>query len=373
MKVFIQKAMQWGAKLVPSKGKHLKFRDSLGHQISAPKTSSDWRSIKNFESELRRKGFVNQNTATKVKDALPSTTKPKVKEIKLSSQQRRLSASANRKAGGLSLQNFMRKVEGKDLIQPTPTSRTTIKSLPASKLGKPAPKVPTLTQRKLKPSTAPRTGSNPSERMTKAFDDKLDALIQSVRNSPRRRVNRLEKSSTTRSTSTRTPKGERKKISRAELDGMNIPQKQKDELIKQGLVTENKFRAAAQLMRKAGVRNYDDLVRTVSELKNKASGIKKPLKPGVRRQLMKKVQEQMVVPRSIKKKNPLMTVKTEMEILKQLSNRKAAYDAARTGKAMYPFSEDNKHRDAKLNYQYKEVTNPKKPADVIKALKLKKA
>jgi hypothetical protein len=372
MKVFIQKAMQWGAKLVPSKGKHLKFRDSLGHQISAPKTSSDWRSIKNFESELRRKGFVNQNTATKVKDALPSTTKPKVKEIKLSSQQRRLSASANRKAGGLSLQNFMRKVEGKDLIQPTPTSRTTIKSLPASKLGKPAPKVPTLTQRKLKPSTAPRTGSNPSERMTKAFDDKLDALIQSVRNSPRRRVNRLEKSSTTRSTSTRTPKGERKKISRAELDGMNIPQKQKDELIKQGLVTENKFRAAAQLMRKAGVRNYDDLVRTVSELKNKASGIKKPLKPGVRRQLMKKVQEQMVVPRSIKKKNPLMTVKTEMEILKQLSNRKAAYDAARTGKAMYPFSEDNKHRDAKLNYQYKEVTNPKRPVDVIKALKLKK-
>ena len=153
MKVFIQKAMQWGAKLVPSKGKHLKFRDSLGHQISAPKTSSDWRSIKNFESELRRKGFVNQNTATKVKDALPSTTKPKVKEIKLSSQQRRLGASANRKAGGLSLQNFMRKVDGKDLIQPTPTSRTTIKSLPASKLGKPAPKVPTLTQRKLKPSS----------------------------------------------------------------------------------------------------------------------------------------------------------------------------------------------------------------------------
>ena len=372
MKVFIQKAMQWGAKLVPSKGKHLKFRDSLGHQISAPKTSSDWRSIKNFESELRRKGFVNQNTATKVKDALPSTTKPKVKEIKLSSQQRRLSASANRKAGGLSLQNFMRKVDGKDLIQPTPTSRTTIKSLPASKLGKQKPKAPTLTQRKLKPSSAaPKTGT--AQRMEKGFDDKLDALIQSVRNSPRRRVNRLEKSSTTTSTSTRTPKGERKKISRAELDGMNIPQKQKDELIKQGLVTENKFRAAAQLMRKAGVRNYDDLVRTVSELKNKASGIKKPLKPGVRRQLMKKVQEQMVVPRSIKKKNPLMTVKTEMEILKQLSNRKAAYDAARTGKAMYPFSEENKHREDKLNYQYKDVTNPKKPVDVIKALKLKKA
>ena len=398
MKVFIQKAMQWGAKLVPSKGKHLKFRDALGHQISAPKTSSDWRSIKNFESELRRKGFVNQNTATKVKDALSTTTKPKVKEIKLSSQQRRLGASANRKAGGLSLQNFMRKVEGKDLIQPKPTSRTTIKSLPASKLGKPAPVAPTLTQRKLKPSTAPRTGSNPSERMTKAFDDKLDALIQSVRNSPRRRVNRLEKSSTTTSKSTRTPKGERKKISRAELDGMNIPQKQKDELIKQGLVTENKFRVAAQLMRKAGVRNYDDLTRVVNTIKQQAGDRiikslttpKQPTQKGLelQRRMSRAVDknkdkypglfdehlatEQMVVPRSIKKKNPLMTVKTEMDILKQLSNRKAAYDRARTGKPMYPFSEDNKHRDAKLNYQYKEVTNPKKPVDPIKDLKYKK-
>ena len=399
MKVFIQKAMQWGAKLVPSKGKHLKFRDNLGHQISAPKTSSDWRSIKNFESELRRKGFVNQNTATKVKDALPSTTKPKVKEIKLSSQQRRVSGSANRQAGGLSLQNFMRKVAGKDLIQPAPTSRTTIKSLPASKLGKPAPKAPTLTQRKLKPSTAPRTGprtgSNPSERMTKAFDDKLDALIQSVRNSPRRRVNRLEKSSTTTSTSRRTtPKGERKKISRAELDGMNIPQKQKDELIKQGLVTENKFRVAAQLMNKIGIRKPSDLTRTVNTIKQQVGDKiiqslrtpKQPTQKGLelQRRMSRAVDknkdkypglfdEQMVVPRSIKKKNPLMTVKTEMEILKQLSNRKAAYDAARTGKAMYPFSEDNKHREDKLNYQYKEVTNPKKPVDVIKALKLKKA
>ena len=339
MKVFIQKAMQWGAKLVPSKGKHLKFRDSLGHQISAPKTSSDWRSIKNFESELRRKGFVNQNTATKVKDALPSTTKPKVKEIKLSSQQRRLGASANRKAGGLSLQNFMRKVDGKDLIQPTPTSRTTIKSLPASKLGKPAPKVPTLTQRKLKPSTPS------SERMTKAFDDKLDALIQSVRNSPRRRVNRLQKSSTTTTTSTKTPKGERKKISRAELDGMNIPQKQKDELIKQGLVTENKFRAAAQLMNKIGIRKPSDLTRTVNTIKQ---------------QVGDKIIQSLRTPKQPTKKG--------LELQGRMSR------AVDKNKDKYPgLFEDNKHREDKLNYQYKDVTNPKKPVDVIKALKLKKA
>ena len=274
MKVFIKKAAQYGAKVVSDKGKHLKFRDTLGHQISAPKTTSDFRAIRNFESELRGRGFVNQQTSQKVKDALSSTTKPKVKEIKLSSQERRLSASANRKAGGLSLQNFMRKVEGKDLIQPAPTSRTTIKSLPANKLGK----QPTLTQRKLKPSTTPKTdtaSASTAQRMEKGFDDRLDALIQSVRNSPRRRVNRLERSSTTTTaprtgTSKRTPKGERKKITRAQLDAMKISQKEKDNLIKQGLV------------------------------------------------------------------------------------------------------EDNKHRDAKLNYQYKQVTNPKRPVDPIKLLKLKK-
>ena len=85
-----------------------------------------------------------------------------------------------------------------------------------------------------------------------------------------------------------------------------------------------------------------------------------------------KVTEQMVVPRGLKKKNPLMTPETEMELLKRLSNRKSFYDRARTGRAMPIFSEENKHRDAKLNYQYKQVTDPKRPVDPIKLLKLKK-
>ena len=75
MKVFINMAKRYGAKVVSDKGKHLKFRDSLGHQISAPKTTSDWRAIKNFESELRGRGFVKQETTKKVKDALVKGTK----------------------------------------------------------------------------------------------------------------------------------------------------------------------------------------------------------------------------------------------------------------------------------------------------------
>ena len=79
--------------------------------------------------------------------------------------------------------------------------------------------------------------------------------------------------------------------------------------------------------------------------------------------------EQLVVPKGLKKKNPLMTPETEMELLKRLSNRKSFYDRARTGRPIYPFSEDNKHRDAKLNYQYKQVTDPKRPEDPIKKIK----
>lgn len=305
MKVFIKKAAQYGAKVVSDKGKHLKFRDSLGHQISAPKTTSDWRAIKNFESELKGRGFVNQQTTKKVKDALVKGTKTTA-----------LPASAG------TASNPTRRTAGQ---------QTTFKQ---------------FTQ-KFQPNVQ---GPRRSE-----LEVQADNIIRSLRSKQRAQV------------------PVRKKISRAELDGMNLPQKQKDALIRQGLV-ENKYKVAAQLMRKAGVRNYDDLVRTVSDIKRKAAEkIIQNIRKG-------KVNEQMVVPRGLKKKNPLMNVKTEMELLKRLSNRKAFYDAARTGRAIYPFSEgvhphegfhteENKHREDKLNYQYKQVTNPKRPEDPIRKIK----
>ena len=79
---FIKLAQKYGAKLVRSK-KHNIFRDAAGHQITAPKTTSDFRAIKNFESELKNRGFVNQESVSKVKGVLtgPKTTvlKPSVK------------------------------------------------------------------------------------------------------------------------------------------------------------------------------------------------------------------------------------------------------------------------------------------------------
>ena len=74
---FIKLAAKYGAKLVRSK-KHNIFRDAAGHQITGPKTTSDFRAIKNFESELKGRGFVNQETVSKVKDSLVKGSKETV-------------------------------------------------------------------------------------------------------------------------------------------------------------------------------------------------------------------------------------------------------------------------------------------------------
>lgn len=136
----------------------------------------------------------------------------------------------------------------------------------------------------------------------------------------------------------------RRTISRAQLNAMDIPQKQKDALIRQGLV-ENRYRYAAQLMKKAGIGNYDDLVRTVSDIKRLAAD-----------KVIKQLQTK-----------PVQTGKGR-ELQRRMGR---AYDR---NKDKHPeLFEDNKYRDSKLNYQYKQLQDPKKPEDPIKVLKLKKA
>ena len=70
-------AAKYGARLVRSKNHNI-FRDAAGRQITGPKTTSDWRALKNFESELKGRGFVNQETVAKVKDSLVKGSKETV-------------------------------------------------------------------------------------------------------------------------------------------------------------------------------------------------------------------------------------------------------------------------------------------------------
>ena len=89
-KEFIKIAAKYGARLVRSKNHNI-FRDAAGRQITGPKTTSDWRALKNFESELKGRGFVNQETVAKVKDSLvkgskETVLKPTVKTPPVSKQ-----------------------------------------------------------------------------------------------------------------------------------------------------------------------------------------------------------------------------------------------------------------------------------------------
>ena len=125
MMQFVKLAAKWGAKPIKTKGKHLKFRDNLGNQISAPKTSSDFRAIRNFKSELKNRGFVEQLPTSKVKAAKPPTETP----IKQTADQQ------------TTFKDFMNKVRPilTDVKRPETTAsryergwRKAIKDLPAS-------------------------------------------------------------------------------------------------------------------------------------------------------------------------------------------------------------------------------------------------
>ena len=119
MKVFIDMAKRYGAKLVTSKGKHLKFRDGLGHQISAPKTSSDFRAIRNFQSELRNKGFVDSQ-AKRVTTAKP-TVQPKASTP--TAKQRYEAGEKGLKTGTqTTFKDFMQKVDTARAKTPTPVA-----------------------------------------------------------------------------------------------------------------------------------------------------------------------------------------------------------------------------------------------------------
>ena len=279
MRTAYKLARRFGGKIVTAgRSKHPKIvgLDAAGKQIkmTIPSSPSDnARTAKNVEAQLRRAGFVDRSKAAKVKDTLVKNTKV-------------TALPASRK---------------------TANQQTTFKDFTQKYL----PNV----QGPRKPNTPVKRGkvqgpeTELENRMKKAFDKRLDAVIKDVRG-----------------TKTKTPLPARmpKKLTDAEMEklrNLKLTPKQR-----------RKFRELGLL-------------------------------------------EQMVAPKKPGKRDLLNLTPSEkkLDAIIQLSNRPGVRRRLMTGKAMYPISEDNKHRDAKLNYQYKDVTNPKKPVDPIKALKLKKA
>ena len=87
-----------------------------------------------------------------------------------------------------------------------------------------------------------------------------------------------------------------------------------------------------------------------------------------------KVDEQMVAPKRLGKRDLLDLTPTEkkLDAIIRLSNRPGVFNRAVTGKRIAGVSEQltpEQKKDAKLNYQYKQVTDPKRPEDPIKKIK----
>ena len=319
MRTAYKLAKRFGGKVVTAgRSKHPKIvgLDASGKQIkmTIPSSPSDnARTAKNVEAQLRRAGFIDQSKAAKVKDALVKGSKETVLKP----------ATKSTPPVGRSASTVSKQTTFKDFTQ------------------KYQPNV----QGPSKPNRKPRVRvqgpeSELAHRHKKAFDKMLDNVIKDVRG---RKV----------------PTAKRKKISKAELDKMNIPQREKDKLIKQGLV-ENKFKVAAQLMRKAGVRNYDDLTRVVNTIKQ---------------QVGDKIIQGIRTPKQPTKKGLELQKRMSRAVDKNKDKYPGLFDEQIAQEGVHPLevihTEHNKHRDDKLNYQYKDVTNPKRPSDPIKDLKRK--
>ena len=198
MRTAYKLARRFGGKIVTAgRSKHPKIvgLDASGRQIkmTIPSSPSDnARTAKNVEAQLRRAGFVDQSKAAKVKDALVKgsketvlkpTVKPKVNTRATADQQTTFKDFTQR---------FQPNVQG--------------------------PKKPnTPVVQKQGPIQGPE--SELAHRHRTAFDKMLDNVIRDVRG---RRV----------------PSTQRRTVTRSQLDSMNIPQKEKDKLIRQGLVSE---------------------------------------------------------------------------------------------------------------------------------------
>ena len=171
-----------------------------------------------IRDRLRGRGFVREETTKKVKDALVKGTKTTA-----------LPASNTRRAAN----------------QQTTFKQFTQRFQPNVQ-GPRKPNSPVV--QKQGPIQGPE--SELAHRHKKAFDNRLDELIKSVRGRT-------------------VAKSERKKITRAQLDAMKISQKEKDKLIKQGLVEDNKHRDAKLNYQYKQVTNPKPVIKPLDVIKKK--------------------------------------------------------------------------------------------------------
>lgn len=111
---FADEAKSQGFTLSRSSGKHNIWRNSSGVQVTSPKTSSDWRAIKNFRAELRSK-----LRATAAKSQSQSTSKPSTQKPTASS-----ASARNRYSSGQPVKTSNQQTTFKDFMNRVSAAKT---------------------------------------------------------------------------------------------------------------------------------------------------------------------------------------------------------------------------------------------------------
>ena len=405
MKVFIQKAAQYGAKVFSSKGKHLKFRDALGHQISSPKTTSDFRAIRNFESELKRRGFVRQETTKKVKDALVKNTKETVLPASNTT-----SASARKTANQQTTfkdftQKFQPNVQGPKRSELQVQGDHIIRTIRAKRVNEGAAMALRAVRSNLLPKIMTGVGAvgtvlqaskaDKERRRQLARDNNLDITNPK----DRAKLGRLLKKDT--EAKKRAEKGDtrtEKEYRKDKADNNRLIDTTRQQLgqskAKPGTEKRAEIDKKLKDFRDELRKPETEPVPTRAKVRVKVGqevpkpDTTQPPRTGASPQRVRdrrsyeaqqrrnrKMNEGMLPVPSMARRlmnNPPIPQQQDKEdkFKKQYDKKFKGYDK-KIRDLRKELKASNKHRDEKLNYQYKDVTNPKRPSDPVKDLKKK--
>ena len=394
MMVFINMAKRYGAKLVTSKGKHLKFRDNLGHQISAPKTSSDFRAIRNFQSELRNKGFVDSQgaaartnrVATPKPTAQPKPPTPTAKQ--------RYEAGEKLKTGNqTTFKDFMQKVDaartkakveegvasmaikaGSNLVPKIMTGIGAVGTmLQASKADKERRRQ--LARDNNLDITNPRDRATLGRLLKKNTEEKKRAEKGDTRTEKEYRKDKADNNKLIDATRQQLgqSKAEPGTKKRAEID-KNLKDF-RDELrdVTSDPIVPSRARVRVRVGQEVPKPDNTQPPRTGASPQRVRD--RRSYEAQQRRNRKQDIPEGMLPVPSMARRlmnNPPIPQQQDKEdkFKKQYDKKFKTYDK-KIRDLKKELKASNKHRDEKLNYQYKDVTNPKRPSDPVKDLKKK--
>ena len=438
MMVFINMAKRYGAKLVSSKGKHLKFRDTLGHQISAPKTSSDFRAIRNFQSELRNKGFVDSQAKRVATPKPTAQPKPTATQPAPTAKQRYEAGEKGLKTGNqTTFKDFMQKVDAAKTKAPVAPKPSTAQRMAqgydqniAPVINRRGREVLSDVQRRNRllnkfgkvnegvASMAIKAGSNLIPKIMTGIGAVGTMLQASKADKERRR--QLAKDNNLDI----TKPGDRAKLGRLlkkDTEAKKRAEKgdtRSQEQYRQDKVDNNKAIDATrqqlgQSKAKPGTKKRAEIDKKMKDFRDELRDIKielpsrakvrvkvgqevpkptgnQPPRTGAspqrvrdrrsyeaqqRRNRKQDIPEGMLPVPSMARRlmnNPPIPQQQDKEdkFKKQYDKKFKSYDK-KIRDLKKELKASNKHRDEKLNYQYKDVTNPKRPSDPVKDLKKK--